>query len=71
MKITFTEEIESHRAWRGCSGCSNCGELKYEVHHQIDPDIYNSWWVTCPNCGHEGRHRNARDDALAWWRSEE
>ena len=70
MKITFTEEIEAHRAWRECMGCSNCGELKYNIHHQLEPKVQDSWWVTCPNCGHESKHKNDREDALAEWRSE-
>lgn len=68
MKVTFIETIESHRAWRECMGCSVCNELKYDIHHQTDPDVHDCWWIQCPNCGHESHHAESREKAIWWWK---
>lgn len=70
MKVTYVEEIEAKRAWRSCMGCAQCGELKFDIHHQVQPEILESWWVECPNCGHEGCHTLSRDAAITWWKGE-
>ena len=70
MKITFIEEIEARRAWRDCMGCMKCGELKFDIHHQIQPKVGDCWWVQCPNCGHESTHAPSRNTAIVWWKKE-
>lgn len=70
MKITFVEEIEARRAWRDCMGCMQCGELKYDIHHQLKPEEPDNWWIQCPNCGHESFHSPSREIAILRWKQE-
>ena len=71
MKITFMEEIEVKRALFDTRfGCSHCGEMKYNIHHQLSPATTNCWWVQCPNCEHESPHAVDRANALMRWKEE-
>ena len=70
MKVTFVEEIEARRAWLGNMYCPQCVCGKYNIHHQLEPEVLSSWWIQCPNCGHEGPHSPARDLAIARWQQE-
>ena len=45
MKVTFVEEIEARKAWRECMACPQCNELKYNIHHQLQPYEAQGWWV--------------------------
>lgn len=67
MKITFIDEIESHRAWLGTMYCPKCGEGKYSIHHQLDPLVSNCWWIECPICGHESPHMPSHQAAIDAW----
>ena len=68
MKITFVEEIEAHKAWRECMTCPQCGEFKYRIHHQTQPESYTPWWIECCNCGYESPASPAREIAIARWK---
>ena len=69
MKITFVEEIEARKAWRECMACPQCNELKYDIHHQLQPDNPASgWWLACPNCGFESPASPTREIAIARWK---
>ena len=68
MKVTFLEEIESKHAWRDVSYCAKCNNGIYEVHHQLEPETSDCWWVMCPNCKREMPHMPTRAMALKYWR---
>ena len=51
-------------------GCAKCDELKYDIHHQTNPDVLQCWWIQCPNCGHEGPHATTYEDAVYRWKCE-
>ena len=71
MKVLFVEEIESHKAWRDSMGCMHCGELLFDVHRQIKPEVKECWWVECPNCEHQGPHTLTRELALKGWHDDD
>lgn len=68
MKITFEEEIESHKAWFESMYCCKCGEGIYKIHHQLQPKKKNSWWIECDNCGYESIPTETRSEAIHWWK---
>ena len=68
MKVTFREEIEARKAWHKNMYCPRCNEGKYKIHHQMEPETYNNWWVECENCGYEGYHSPEREIAIARWK---
>ena len=67
MKVTFIEEIESHRAWFQHMFCPQCDEGTYKVHHQLEPVEERCWWITCPNCGFESAHSTTYQLATSAW----
>lgn len=67
MKVTFMEEIETHHAWREKMYCYQCDCGKYNIHHQLEPEIGNCWWIECVNCGHESIHAPTRAMAIEFW----
>ena len=71
MKVLFVEEIEPHRAWTDWMGCMHCGELKYNVHRQIRPEVEDNWWVECPICEHQGPHAPTRKLAILGWKKDD
>lgn len=68
MKVTFVEEIEAHKAWRKSMACPCCGEPKYNIHHQLQPEEIDCWWVACPECEHEGPPSLTKEIAIARWK---
>ena len=42
----------------------------YRIHHQLQPEIPNCWWIECENCGHESFPSPTRDIAIARWKQE-
>lgn len=68
MKVTFMEEIEAKKAWFESMCCPLCGEMKYKIHHQLQPATENAWWLECTNCGHESYPSPARDIAILRWK---
>ena len=70
MKVTMMEEIEARKAWFDSMYCSECGEGRYKIHHQLQPEIPNCWWIECENCGHESFPSPSRDIAIARWKQE-
>ena len=70
MKITFEEEIESHKAWFESMYCCKCGEGIYKIHHQLDPFTPNPWWIECSNCGHESIHAPSKQIAIRSWKND-
>ena len=70
MKVSFMEEIETRRAWFDSMYCSECGEGYYKIHHQLQPETSNCWWLECENCGHESESAPTRDMAIARWKQE-
>ena len=71
MKVMFVEEIESHKAWRDSMGCMHCGELLFDVHRQIKPEVKDCWWVECPNCEHQTAPASTREQALKNWHDDD
>lgn len=67
MKVTYTEEIESHRAWFAHMYCPKCDEGIYEIHHQLSPIVDKCWWLECPNCGFESVHTTTCRLAINGW----
>lgn len=68
MQVSFIEEIEPHKAWREKMACPKCNELKYDIHHQLEPVTTDSWWIACPNCGYESPQSPDKDIAIARWK---
>lgn len=68
MKVTFIEEIETHRAWLETMSCPKCCELKYRLHHQTFPTTENSWWLECANCEFESPAAPSRELAIKAWK---
>ena len=68
MKVTFMEEIEVRKAWFKSMNCPECGEIKYNVHHQLKPEEIDCWWVACPTCCFEGPPSPTREIAIARWK---
>ena len=68
MKVTFMEEIEARRAWRECMYCSKCNEGRYKIHHQLQPETSNAWWVECETCGFESPSAPTREIAITKWK---
>jgi hypothetical protein len=68
MKITYYEEIESKRAWRMSMCCRRCESHHFNIHHQLTPEIFNSWWVQCADCERVGPSAPNRSEALRRWR---
>lgn len=70
MKITFMEEIEAHKAWFNSMICAQCNGENYRIHHQLQPEISNAWWLECTNCGHESSPSPSKEIAIARWKQE-
>ena len=68
MKITVIEEIESKRAWAASMFCPRCGESRYQIHHQLQPNSFHCWWLSCPNCEYETEAMFAKDLAKKRWK---
>jgi len=67
MKVTFVEEIEARHAWREKMYCSRCTSGKYNIHHQLQPEIGNCWWLECAECKYESKSAPTRALAIKQW----
>lgn len=68
MKVTFLEELESRVAFGRKMFCPNCGAHGYIIHHQLEPETSNAWWIECEECGAEGFPSPSREIAIARWK---
>jgi len=68
MKLICFEEIENKTTILSKLFCPCCGNHSYIIHHQIQPEIENDWWVECESCGHESYPSPTREVAIARWK---
>lgn len=68
MKVTYFEEVENHTALDSKKFCYNCGSHIYNIHHQLMPEVENSWWVECDECHAEGPASPSKEIAIARWK---
>lgn len=68
MKVTYTEKIESHMAWRHTMYCPKCGAHEYDIVEQVEPKVDSKWYVRCPQCGFEGPQSPLREIAIGRWK---
>ena len=68
MKVTYREEVESHRALTKKMRCPNCGSVSYEIHHILEPVEKQNYYLQCADCGVMGYGAPTRDLAIARWK---
>ena len=67
MKVTYTNIVENHMAWRAKNYCAKCGAHEYNIIEQIVPNVDRKWYVQCPQCGYETEPSYLKDIALLRW----
>ena len=68
MKVTYVEEVESKTALDRDKYCPNCGSHGYIIHHQLEPETSNCWWIECEDCGYESEPAPTRKLTIARWK---
>ena len=68
MKVTYIEEVENRTALSRKMYCMKCGSHIYNIHHQLQPEVANCWWIECDECGHESESAPTKKLAIEKWK---
>ena len=69
MKVTYWDQIETHKTFSRKMRCKKCGKHKYEIVRQLRPYTRTPWFIRCPNCDYTSETAVTRIEAIAIWRT--